>query len=154
MENKNRYQISFVIVFTCILLIFFGCATSSNKKTEDYFQKLQGKWEGADSKNKVGSFIFYEDGRVDIILDGKSFSEEITKGIGRLIYSLDSSISPMKLDIICEDNNGNELGTVMKMIVQFLPDDKIKIRTLFSDKRPEKFLEEDDANTIILSKVK
>ena len=80
-------------------------------------------------------------------------SKKFSKGNSRMKYSLNSSISPMELDIYAEDKYGDKYGKPAKMIIQFLTDNKIKIRTFFSNKRPENFLKEDDEATIILTRV-
>ena len=130
-----------------------SCATSSKKDLEIEYIQLQGKWEGRDVSGKVGTVIFYEDRHIDLILDGKSMSKKFSKGNSRMKYSLNSSISPMELDIYAEDKYGDKYGKPAKMIIQFLTDNKIKIRTFFSNKRPENFLKEDDETIIILTRV-
>ena len=114
--------------------------------------KLVGEWTGV-SEGEEGSFIFREDGTANLIIKGKSLVDEEVMEKGTLLYSFDPSKIPSELDLIGIDNSGNELGR-MKMILQFLTDDKIKIRTFFNDRKPKKFLAEDDEDTFILSRNK
>ena len=152
MKNRIRHLISYSVVFTCMLLLL-SCATSPKRNYDDLYQKLQGTWEGTDSKGKIGALIFYNDGHVELFVDGKSFSDEVIQGKGTLMYSFDPSKDPMELDLIAVDNYNNRLG-VLKMIVQFLADDKIMIRSFFNDQRPTNFSAEDVDNTMVLLRVK
>ncbi len=113
--------------------------------------KLEGEWTGV-SKGKKETIIFQKDGTVNFIVGGKSIADKV-KGKGTLHYLIDPSKVPMELNLIVLDIYCNELGRV-KMIVQFLADDKIKVKTLFGDKRPGKLFTEGDQKAMIFSKVK
>jgi len=137
---------SIILLLTVFIL---SCATPPQQQISDVKNKLIGEWSSVDQSGKQGSFIFYKDGNADMVIEGKPMEDENIK----LIYFFDSSKEPMELDLIYVDNFNNE-WVLMRGIVQFLTDNKIKIRSFFNDNRPEGFLAKDDNNTLILLKSK
>jgi hypothetical protein len=143
---------------TCIPLLLLLCAffvsCSSATKTTD-IQKartLVGKWEGIDRTGKLGAFQFFEDGNVILVIDGKPLGGPETDGLSRLRYTANFQKDPIELDIIGIDSSGAENGKIL-MIIRFIDNDKIKIRTHFNDIRPDNFNEETIDDTIVLERV-
>lgn len=114
-------------------------------------RSLIGKWEGVDRTGKPGAFHFFEDGNVVLIIDGKPLGGPESGGLGMLRFTVDYQKDPIELDIIGVDPSGAEQGKIL-MIVQFITDSKIKIRTYFNDIRPDSFDEETIDDTIVLER--
>ena len=146
----NRTRINILIVFFIIAGIA-SCASVTKKRETTSANKLIGKWEGIDHTGKLGAFQFFEDGSIILIIDGRPLGGPDPNSLGRLTYTADFSKDPVKLDILGIDSIGGEHGKIL-MIVRFLTNDKIKIRTYFNDVRPKNFDEETIDDTIILDR--
>jgi hypothetical protein len=146
----NHTRINIFIVFFIIAGIV-SCASGSKKSETKKTNKLIGKWEGVDRTGKLGAFKFFEDRSIILIIDGRPLGGTDPDSLGRLTYTADFSKDPVTLDILGIDPTGGEHGKIL-MIIRFLTDDKIKIRTFFNDVRPENFDEETIDDTIILER--
>jgi hypothetical protein len=146
--NHTRFGI--LIVFFIIAGIV-SCASGTTKSAAKKGNDLIGKWEGVDRTGKLGAFQFFEDGSIILIIDGRPLGGSDPSSLGRLTYTTDFSKDPIKLDILGIDSIGGEHGKIL-MIVKFLTKDKIKIRTYFSEVRPENFDDETIDDTIILDR--
>ena len=110
---------------------------------------LVGEWE-ATLKGEPGRFIFKDNSEADVIIGGKPLNDDENIAIQ---YLLDPSTKPMSLDIVfaCKCNPHEYR---LLTILEFLDDDKIKIRFDFqTGKRPEKFAGVDESNEVIFTKV-
>jgi len=100
-----------------------------------------GEWSGVDSIGTVGNLVFEKNG-----------TGKITQGdtSATCKYTIDYSKRPIWLDIILTEN-GQEVP--MKLIVEFLDRNTIRLRTFFDESRPIEFLEQDPKHTIVLRRV-
>jgi hypothetical protein len=114
-------------------------------------RSVVGKWRGS-SDGDVLELILEADGKVDMTIKGQSFKKEVIQNRRDIIYTADLSTSPMRLDFTSMNAAGEEIGQ-MKMIFKFSNKNTIKLRTYFNNDRPDGFLTDSDANTIILQKV-
>ncbi|OHD64502.1 MAG: hypothetical protein A2176_02595 [Spirochaetes bacterium RBG_13_51_14] len=140
------------ILASIIALGIVSCASGAKKQDGRDKYSLVGVWEGIDRTGCLGSFHFYENGRVILVIDGRSLGGSESNGLGTLRYSADYSKNPIELDIIGVDSDGIEHGRIL-MIVHFLSRDQIKIRTFFNEIRPENFDNENIDDTILLDRV-
>lgn len=139
-----------VLVLACACVV--SCASGTKQAAIQKERTLIGKWEGIDRTGKPGAFQFFGDGSVNLIIDGRPLGGPDTGGLGRLRFSADYGKDPIELDIIGVDPAGAESGKIL-MIVRFVTDSKIKIRTFFNDTRPDNFDEETIDDTIVLERV-
>lgn len=139
-----------ILILTCAFIA--SCASGTKQATILNERTLIGKWEGVDRTGKPGAFHFFEDGNVVLIIDGKPLGGSDSGGLGSLRFSADYQKDPIELDIIGVDSSGTEHGKIL-MIVKFVTDNKIKIRTFFNDTRPNNFDEETIDDTIVLDRV-
>jgi hypothetical protein len=136
-----------VSIHIAIVLIILSCGFSCSSGTKmtdirnDY--TLVGKWTGVDRTGKQGSFEFFDDNSMVLIIDGNSLGGQDPNGLGRLKYTADYSKKPIPLDITGVDQEGLEPGKVL-MIVNFQSKDKIIIKTYFNEVRPDNSNRETD----------
>ncbi len=134
------------IVYSLITIVFLSaCSTPGKKPQQGTDDPIIGKWTGM-SKGKSGSFIFYQDGRADIISQGRSAFEDI-RGKGFILFEVDRTKFPNELDIVIYDNSKKEKGRI-PMIFEILSGNKMRIRTFFTKKRPVEFDPGDNKNSI------
>ena len=135
-----------------ILASFISCSSGARKTERPQNVSLVGKWEGVDRTGKLGAFHFSGSGDVTIVIDGKPLGSPEVNGFGSLKFTIDYLKDPAPLDIIGIDQSGSERGRIL-MIVRFITNDKIKIRTYFNEERPENFDNESVDDTIILDRM-
>ncbi len=146
---KNKHTLLALILTGAFLA---SCASGAKQAAVQNQRTLIGKWEGIDRTGKPGAFQFFEDGNVILIIDGKPLGGPDSGGLGMLRFTVDYLKDPIELDIIGVDPAGTEQAKIL-MIVRFVSDDKIKIRTFFNDMRPDNFDEETIDDTIVLDRV-
>ncbi len=115
---------------------------------------IVGVWRYWDEK-KYGfiTFVFAGDGEADMIADNVSTRAMALQHGGSMTYTYDPSTDPDSLDIIAVGGSGPE--TVMRCIVRFLDDDRIKLRMAHGKgyvRRPEGFTAEPEGDTLILKR--
>ena len=118
-----------------------------------YGDRLVGEWQGVARDEKMGSFVFFQDGKADFFMTGTSIIKEIAEGMGTLRYSFDISKDPMELDLIVVDNLERELKR-MRLILKFISSEEILIKMGLDEERPKDFFEDDKGKTIQLKKIK
>jgi hypothetical protein len=143
-----NYQ-GFLIVF--IIISFMSCAAGVKKIEKKGAVSIIGRWEGVDRTGRLGAFDFAKNGGVTLIIDGRPLGNSGTNEPGILRYKIDYSKDPIELDIFGIDTAGVERGKIL-MIVRFITDDSIKIRTYFNETRPVNFENETIDDTIILDR--
>ncbi|MGR3317520.1 MAG: hypothetical protein ACUZ8O_03495 [Candidatus Anammoxibacter sp.] len=126
---------SYVVTILAILaLVLSSCATISNK------HQIVGKWN-ADERL---SYVFDKDGYAKIYMGEQVIGGSDLFSGSALKYEIDYSKDPVTLDLIHIDKSNGEERNRMAMIVKFLSDNKILIKTFNSSNRPEKFNENDE----------
>lgn len=157
-EKMKSHNMSYKkIVFSVAALIMFLCVGCVQKTThpgiDKYSVLIVGEWEGADDTGKEGIFIFKKDGRVDFVLDGKTFND-FAEGDPDIYlkYELDTSFQPMHLDFVM---SSNQIGfsQAIKMIIEFINEDEIRVASNFNDTRPVRFPKTGE-DTMYLKRVK
>jgi hypothetical protein len=151
-EYDMRHSKIYISVLLLACACIASCASGTKKTAIQKIRTLVGKWEGVDRTGKLGAFQFFEDGKVILIIDGKPLGGPDATALGMLKFTVDYQKDPIELDILGIDPSGTEHGKIL-MIVRFVSDDKIKIRTFFNDARPENFDEETIDDTIVLDRI-
>lgn len=141
------------VIASVFLIGFIACSTGLKKTDVADSHTLIGRWEGVDRTGKPGAFQFFQDGSVILIIDGKPLGGPDSTAMGQLKFTADYTKDPIELDIIGIDTTGAERGKIL-MIVKFMSNDRIKIRTNFNEERPRNFDEETIDDTIILDRKK
>jgi hypothetical protein len=141
------------IIASVFLIGFVACSTGTKKTEVTASHSLTGRWEGIDRTGKPGAFHFFQNGSVILIIDGKPLGGPDSTAMGQLKFTADYTKDPIELDIIGIDSTGAERGKIL-MIVKFMSNDRIKIRTNFNDERPGNFDEETIDDTILLDRKK
>jgi hypothetical protein len=127
-----------LIFLIALLAGFSSVSVSAQGKIYD---RLSGQWQGIDKQQKNGSLNFLDSVRVEI-----SFvANEFIKGN----YTLDTTKSPMKLDI--KVGNANTSRT-LKGLLAFMDNNTLKWQIFLDGKRPAQFVKETDDNTILLKR--
>lgn len=138
-----RKQALFLLVAFCMTVMLVSCSKPPR-------ELIVGEWSGPDHTGEVGSLVFYEDGRAKMVrsigvMDGSSIG-------GKLTWVMDEKQDPMHLDLILLDSEG-QVRVVIPMIVKFMSNDKIKVRTSPDmNARPTEFSDADKINQIVLTR--
>ena len=124
-----------------VLLIFLagGLAMAQTSTYKDFL----GKWGGTDEEKHVGSLNFLDSSRLMMSMMGR---EPV-----RVLYRLDASGTPAKLDIYREPTR---TGMSLKCLIQLLGPDSLKWQVFPDGKRPAHFQETSDGTLIVLKKEK
>lgn len=138
-------------VIVGIMLLSLSCASAVHKQETRKKISIIGRWQGVDRTGKEGSFNFFENGTMELIIDGRPLGGTEQNGFGGLNYTINFENDPITLDIVGKDLAGTERGKIL-MIIKFLSGDKIKIRTFFNDVRPDNFDNESIDDTILLDR--
>ncbi len=109
---------------------------------------LVGTWEGT-SKGEVGGFVFFADGRVDLLKDGVSMRATMPPG-GDIRYLVDKKKKPMELDIIVLIGGAERAR--MKMIFEALSPSSLRVRGDTTGARPAGFDGATEDDTVVLTK--
>jgi hypothetical protein len=133
-ERMLRERYSFVTVLLALSFLLIQCGRT--KQTQHI-----GEWSGVDSTGAVGNFVFEKNGTGKMTV-GDTFAT--------CKYEIDYSKRPIWLGVILTQN-GQEVR--IKMIVEFLDRNTMRLRTFFDESRPIEFLEKDPKHTIVLSRV-
>ena len=131
----------FVTVLVVFVLVLNSCTTISNK------HQIVGKWN-ADGKL---SYVFDKDGYATIYMGEQAIGGSELFSSSALKYKIDYSKDPITLDLIHIDKSNDEERNRMAMIIKFLSDNEIQIKTFNNSERPEKF-EENDENVFTLNR--
>jgi hypothetical protein len=134
-----------------VVLTFVSCAAGVTKQDSKPKFSIVGRWEGVDRTGRFGAFVFNENGKVTLIIDGKPLGNQDASDSGFLKYSIDFSKDPIELDIIGFDESGARRGNIL-MIVRIIASDSMKIRTYFNETRPVNFDNETPDDTIMLKR--
>jgi len=149
-EKYKYYESDFDSITSSFKISEFDLTkkTSINHKKFD----LIGEWFGTDNFGTKVKLLLDNDGFVSLKIDDQNLYGRNVGGLGSNTYRIDYSKSPIWLDMIQKDNNGNEVGRMLS-IVEFINENKIRWRISYeSGVRPEKFIPNDN-NTIIMTKV-
>lgn len=123
-----------------LLLLFLAPLFAFISTNNDVEKKIVGKWKGED-KGEVGYFIFDEKGYAYMQMNGQVVGGEsfIFNGKkGKMTYKVNSTVSPIELDLIVNiiDENAEHK---LKFIIEFIDDDSIKLASDFGETRPKVF---------------
>lgn len=126
-----------LLVLVTVFLFTAVVTVAQNKTSKD----LIGKWEGSDERNDNGSLQFLDSSRVVMTMMGEKMPTAT--------YKADFSKSPILLDITI-NQGGQKL--VMKSLIQFLDDNKIKWEVFPDGNRPKDFSDNSFGTAIILKR--
>ena len=130
-----------ILVITALITILSSCKTTQ-KKSENVrsnYSRLAGSWR-ADEKLR---YVFSNDGFVTVYMGEQIMGGSDLFGNSILKYEIDFSKKPIRLDLVHFDKSNNKEKGRMAMIVEFLTDNKIKIKTFNNSTYPETFEEND-----------
>ncbi len=147
---KTYSQVTYRILSSIVLLIFFGSITNAGLLQDTPEKMLIGEWSGKDQTGRTASYIFNADHSVKIIM-GNMVLDGSTIG-GKLIWKIDAKQNPIHLDIDMKLNTGQIRS--MPQIIRFVGKNKLQIRKGKNPTvRPVSFSEEiNDPTQIILVK--
>lgn len=131
----------FVTVLVVLAFILNSCTTISNK------HQIVGKWNA----DEMLSYVFDKDGYAKIYMGEQVIGGSELFSSSALKYEIDYSKDPVTLDLIHIDKSNSEERNRMAMIIKFLSNNKIQIKTFNNSNRPEKF-EENDEKVFILNR--
>ena len=115
-------------------------------------KKLIGRWDRVETAGRPLSFVFMDGGQADVIRNGRS----VRAGAPGVTYRLvQPDKVPLRIDIVVDQ--GANPPRYYKCIVDFLSEDKIRMRLAFGDSdvlRPRGFSKVERAGTVVLSRRK
>jgi hypothetical protein len=113
---------------------------------------IVGVWRHWDDRTSgFITFVFTQDGEADMVNDNVSTRSMAIAHGGSMTYTYDPSTDPASLDIVAVGGSGP--ATKMRCIVQFLTEDRIKVRMAHGQgyvKRPKGFVTPSMADTLTL----
>jgi hypothetical protein len=122
-----------ISVALCIVLIaVIGTIAAPNAPVS-----LVGTWAGKDDTGVYGAFIFRADGTADVIRGAVSMKDTMVKDDGSITYHLDSSVTPIALDLILMKKNGPAIP--IRCIAEFISANKMRVRMPNGLARPTDF---------------
>jgi len=130
------------IILKAIFIItsVFMIACTSGEIETHFYQPHIGKWSSKDPEDKKATLILKEDGTGSIAFGNN---------INNFSYIIDYTKNPLWLDLIYI-RNGKPFRA--KLIVKFLDNNEMKLRSFFNEQRPKKFLEKDPKRALILKR--
>lgn len=149
--KKNLYIAGLLLMLT---LIVSSCATTTQSQKQapvpekaqfDVKSLIVGEWVDEDLK-----YLFAENGYATLFMGNQVMGGYDLFKESALKYVIDETKDPMTLDLIHIDTTTEKVRKTMPMLLKFVNNDKIMIRSFLSDKRPEKFEGEDDEFTLTL----
>lgn len=109
---------------------------------------LAGAWEGIDSNGNKIHFLFQQNDRLTIVINGRVAGGEGSPDV--LTYKTDFNQKPAELDII---SSKNQKEKVVKVIIKMIDDYRLILySTGDGSARPEKYGFKDPKNLLILFK--
>ncbi len=133
--------------FIYLLLVPMLAFNTSTKEID-----IVGKWSGEDN-GETGTFIFYEDSFVALIIKGKKIGGKSFEFDGetlKMTYAIDFAKDPVEMDIIMSDMEDNVKKTIY-FIAEFENENTMKLASNGGDApRPKTF---NEGKTISLSRV-
>ncbi len=114
-------------------------------------EQIMGCWSCEQNSKGSISFLFMEDSQADVIQKGESMREKAA-GMVKYHFVMPGRI-PTRLDITVADGTPSEYH--IKAIIEFLPDDQLKMRMFMGSDFtpfPKEFVKGPDQDTIILTK--
>ena len=117
-----RNHTIFVTVLVLLVFILNSCTTISNK------HKIVGKWNA----DEMLSYVFDKKGYAKIYMGEQVIGGSDLFSGSALKYKIDYSNDPITLDLIHVDKADDKERNRMAMIVKFLSNNKIQIKTFNS----------------------
>lgn len=135
---KNNICIIILLSFVCVLS---SCKTVSNQR------KIVGTWSDGEKLR----YVFDNHGYATVYMGDQVIGGSDLFKDSALKYEIDDSKDPIALDFVHIDKKTKKERDRMAMIVKFIEDDKIQIKTFNNKKRPLEF-EENDKFTFTLNR--
>lgn len=126
------------LLILAAIFLFSTVTTVAQSKTS---KDLIGKWEGTDERNDNGSLQFLDSSKVVMTMMGEKMPTAL--------YKADFSQTPVLLDIII-DQRGQKF--VMKSLIQFLDDSRLKWQVFPDGNRPKDFSDNSFGTAVILKR--
>ena len=136
---KNR--ISTAAVLLIIIATLCSCTTISNRRN------IVGEWQDEDMR-----YVFDNDGYATVYMGEQVMGGSNLFETSSLKYEIDFTKTPITLDLIYMNKDSGKEHKRMAMIVRFMADDTIQIKTNYNDTRPEVF-KDDDSDVLVLDRV-
>lgn len=136
---KNR--ISTTAVLLIIIATLCSCTTISNRRN------IVGEWQDEDMR-----YVFDNDGYATVYMGEQVMGGSNLFETSSLKYEIDFTKTPITLDLIYMNKDSGKEHKRMAMIVRFMADDTIQIKTNYNDTRPEVF-KDDDSDVLVLDRV-
>ena len=112
-------------------------------KTTSIHQKIIGEWY-----DKNLQYNFNKDGYATLTFGNQVMGGTDLFAESALKYELDDTKDPITLDLIHLDKSTGKIRNTMPMIIKFINDNHLMIRSFMTRKRPEAFVEGDDEFTV------
>lgn len=127
---KNNICIIILLSFVCILS---SCKTVSNQR------KIVGTWSDGEKLR----YVFDKHGYATVYMGNQVMGGSDLFSGSSLKYEIDDSKDPIALDFVHIDKETKEERNRMAMIVRFMEDGKMQIKTFNNKERPQGFEEND-----------
>ena len=127
---KNSIYIIILLLFVCV---FSSCKTVSNQR------KIVGTWSDGEKLR----YVFDKHGFATVYMGNQVMGGSDLFSGSALKYEIDDSKDPIALDFVHIDKDTKEERNRMAMIIKFIEDDKIQIKTFNNKERPQGFEEND-----------
>lgn len=149
-------------ILLAVALMLNSCATIDKKhvdiKTDALSSKpveprnnIVGSWYDVHSQLR---YIFDDEGFATVEVGYQKIGGRGENIGSALKYEIDYSKYPIPLDLIHFNKVENRLTSKIAMIIDFIDNDNIKIRTFMTNERPTEFKEKDHVNTVVLAREK
>ena len=117
-----------------IIFVLFSCITN-NPKEDGLKMTHVGKWEGKLSSSEKIKLILTNDGFAKLYINNKIVNPK--NNLSGIVYVIDYESTPNVLDLIFMKDG--EESTVIRMIVEFISSDILRIQTDFNEYKPKNF---------------
>lgn len=151
--TKQSFTISYLSAMKTLFVIGLWVVSSICFSQKIDSTIIIGTWQSElDEDNTFGSFVFDKDGFVTMKSGGVAVGGANGMENGKsfqMVYRLDVSKKPMQLDILVRNPEKNSEMILMKAIIEFHGDLKMKI-ALDDEERPTEFTGE---NSMLFSRI-